>query len=80
MLRNLLRGFFGPLTTPGSRRVEASLTGTMRDVMRDKVIVARLALPASLTFLFRIRFGLYSVLARLGAVADWSALETTWAS
>jgi len=32
-------------------------------------------LPGRLLFVFRIRFGLYSVLARIGAVRDWRALE-----
>jgi hypothetical protein len=26
-------------------------------------------------FLFRIRFGLFAVLTRLGAVCDWAAME-----
>jgi predicted unusual protein kinase regulating ubiquinone biosynthesis (AarF/ABC1/UbiB family) len=80
VLRRLLRGFFGPLTTPGPCRVEAGLTATMREVMRDKITVARLRLPAPLIFLFRIRFGLYSVLSRIGAVADWAAIESAWAA
>ena len=29
---------------------------------------------------FRLRFGLYAVLARLGAVADWAGLERGWAA
>ncbi len=36
-------------------------------------------LPGKLLFLLRIRFGLYSVLARLGAVCDWSSIEAGWA-
>lgn len=43
-------------------------------------MLARIALPGRLLFLFRLRFGLYSVLSRLGAVADWSALASEWAS
>ena len=35
----------------------------------------RMRLPGKLMFLFRIRFGLYAVLSRLGAELDWSALE-----
>jgi hypothetical protein len=37
--------------------------------------LARLRLPGELTFLFRIRFGLYAVLSRLGSVADWAEIE-----
>jgi hypothetical protein len=42
--------------------------------------LAGLSLPGKLLFLFRIRFGLYAVLSRLGSVADWGALESAWAS
>jgi hypothetical protein len=37
-----------------------------------------LGLPGDLLFLFRIKFGLYAVLARLGAEANWHRLETGW--
>jgi hypothetical protein len=40
----------------------------------------KLSLPGRFLFLFRLRFGLYAVLARLGAVADWGALESQWAA
>ena len=39
-----------------------------------------LSLPGKLLFLLRIRFGLYAVLARIGAVLDFAALESAWAS
>jgi hypothetical protein len=35
----------------------------------------RMRLPGKLMFLFRIRFGLYAVLARIGAEIDWASLE-----
>jgi hypothetical protein len=38
------------------------------------------AAPGRLLFLFRIRFGLYAVLSRLGAVCDWSSLERGFAA
>jgi hypothetical protein len=38
------------------------------------------ALPGRLLFLFRLRFGLYAVLSRIGAVVDWAALESSWAA
>lgn len=78
-LRALLRGFFAPLLTKGARRVEPGAGFDAREVLRDKVALANLSLPGKILFLFRIRFGLYAVLARLGAVADWSALESAWA-
>lgn len=78
-LRALLRGFFAPLLVPGARAIAPGEGFDARTVLRDKRALAQLRLPGSLLFLFRIRFGLYAVLARLGAVADWSALERRWA-
>jgi predicted unusual protein kinase regulating ubiquinone biosynthesis (AarF/ABC1/UbiB family) len=74
-LRSLLRSFFGPMLAPGPRRVEGRITIDMRSAMRDKLAVARLRLPGRLMFLFRIRFGLFAVLSRLGSVNDWAAME-----
>jgi len=74
-LRQLLRSFFGPLLTPGPCRVEGRIVVRMGQVTRDKLALARLRLPGRLMFLFRIRFGLFAVLSRLGAINDWAALE-----
>lgn len=49
-------------------------------MVRDKRLLARLGLPGHLLFLLRIRFGLYAVLARLGAAADWGELESRLAA
>lgn len=66
--------------SPGERPIEiAASRREVSSLMRDKRAVAKLALPGRLLFLFRLRFGLHSVLARVGAVADWSALESRWA-
>jgi predicted unusual protein kinase regulating ubiquinone biosynthesis (AarF/ABC1/UbiB family) len=78
-LRRLLRGFFAPLLVRGSRAVEPGAGLDGRAVLRDKMALAGLSLPGKLLFLFRIRFGLYAVLSRLGSVADWGALESAWA-
>jgi hypothetical protein len=43
-------------------------------------MVMRLRLPGKMFFLFRIRFGLWAVLARLRACCDWSATERTLAA
>ena len=80
VLRALLREFFAPLLRPGVQRVEAGSALEGRELMRDKKALMELSLPGKLLFLFRIRFGLYAVLARLGAVADWAALESGWAA
>ncbi|MBN1771982.1 MAG: AarF/ABC1/UbiB kinase family protein [Deltaproteobacteria bacterium] len=74
-LRRLLRGFFGPLLTPGAHRIDGRIVIELGQVARDKLALARLRLPGRLVFLFRIRFGLFAVLSRLGAVNDWAALE-----
>lgn len=79
-LRSLLRGFFAPLLVKGARKVDPGAGFDAHEVLRDKMALANLSLPGKLLFLFRIRFGLYAVLARLGAVADWGALESAWAT
>ena len=78
-LRELLRGFFAPLLHPGARRIDPGAGLEAGRVLRDKRALMRLRLPGRLLFLFRLRFGLYAVLARLGAVADWAELESRWA-
>ncbi len=78
-LRGLLRSFFGPLLTPGAHRIEGRLVFDTRQIMKDKLALARLRLPGRLMFLFRIRFGLFAVLSRLGAVADWAQMERGFA-
>ncbi len=79
-LRQLLRSFFHPLLVPGPRRIDGRVVVEMRQIMRDKLTLARLRLPGRLMFLCRIRFGLYAVLSRLGAVADWASLEQGFAT
>jgi len=78
-LRRLLRSFFGPLLTPGPHRIEGRIVVDTRQIMRDKMAIARLRLPGRLMFLFRIRFGLFAVLSRLGSVNDWAAMEKRFA-
>lgn len=80
LVRQLFRGFFAPLLRPGVRPIEPGAGFEAKDVLRDKRALMKLALPGKLLFLFRIRFGLYAVLARLGSRADWASLESRWAS
>jgi predicted unusual protein kinase regulating ubiquinone biosynthesis (AarF/ABC1/UbiB family) len=75
VIRSLLRGFYGPLLQPGARPIDARISGEARKIMRSKMALMRIRLPAKFLFLFRIRFGLYAVLSRLGAVCDWRTLE-----
>lgn len=80
-LRLLLRGFFAPLLIAGPRPMDPGTGfGAATELLRDKRALMRLALPGSLLFMFRLRFGLYAVLARLGATADWGGMEERWAS
>jgi predicted unusual protein kinase regulating ubiquinone biosynthesis (AarF/ABC1/UbiB family) len=78
-VRSLLRGFFAPLLRPGAHRIEISDGLEARQVLKDKRVLMKLELPGRLLFLLRLRFGLYSVLSRLGACVDWAALESGWA-
>jgi hypothetical protein len=78
-LRSLLRSFFGPMLVPGPHRIDGRIVIDTRQMMRDKLAVARLRLPGRLMFLFRIRFGLFAVLSRLGSVNDWAAMEQAFA-
>jgi predicted unusual protein kinase regulating ubiquinone biosynthesis (AarF/ABC1/UbiB family) len=78
-LRRLLRSFFRPMLSPGARRIDGRIVFDFRQTTRDKLALARLRLPGRFMFLFRIRFGLYAVLSRLGAVCDWAALERGFA-
>lgn len=76
--RELARGFFGPLTQPGRRVMVADASLQTGTLLSDKRAMMELALPGRLLFLLRLRFGLYAVLAKLGAVADWSELEASF--
>ncbi len=73
--RRLLRGFFGPVLIPGTPRVEAGIDLDARSLLSSKRAALQLRLPGKLLFLFRIRFGLHSVLSRIGAKLDWAEME-----
>jgi len=73
--RSMLRGFYAPLLEPGWHRVEPDQAISMGQVAKLKKSLLRMRLPGKLMFLFRIRIGLYAVLARLGAKMDWIELE-----
>ena len=75
-MRKLLRGFFAPLLEEGVRPISPGAAMTIQEAQRGKMTMMRTRVPGQLVFLFRIRFGLYAVLARIGAQADWRQLET----
>jgi len=73
--RVLLRGFFAPLLTPGRHAIPADRAVAMGETVKLKRKLMKMRLPGKLMFLFRICFGPYAVLSRIGAELDWSALE-----
>ncbi len=73
--RAMLRGFYAPLLESGRHRVEPDQAISMAQVAKLKKSLLRMRLPSKLMFLFRIRIGLYAVLARIGAKLDWIELE-----
>lgn len=80
VLHEMLRGFFAPLIRPGVHPIEPGPGFNTKTLMSDKKALMNLSIPGKLLFLLRIRFGLYAVLARTRAVADWATLEGEWAA
>lgn len=77
-VRILLRSFFGPTLVDRVQRVLPTSQTGLGQLVADKRTIANLNLPGELLFLFRIRFGLHSLLARIGAEANWYQLERAW--
>jgi predicted unusual protein kinase regulating ubiquinone biosynthesis (AarF/ABC1/UbiB family) len=73
--RNLLRGFYHPLLAAGAHVIAADRAAALGETVKLKRTLLRMRLPGKLMFLFRIRFGSYAVLSRIGAALDWAALE-----
>jgi predicted unusual protein kinase regulating ubiquinone biosynthesis (AarF/ABC1/UbiB family) len=73
--RGLVRSFYGPMLEDREQPIELAAAKSMREVFQAKRELMKLTLPGEFLFLFRIRFGLMSVLARLGARANWYRLE-----
>lgn len=73
--RDLVRAFYGPMLEDRVQRIELGDALDMRRVVEGKQRLLKLSIPGEFLFLFRIRFGLMSVLARLGARANWYRLE-----
>jgi predicted unusual protein kinase regulating ubiquinone biosynthesis (AarF/ABC1/UbiB family) len=76
--RGLVRAFYGPMLRDEVRTIDLGEALGMRQVLENKRRLLQLALPGEFLFLFRIRFGLMSVLAQLGARANWYRLEETY--
>ncbi|MFT3711443.1 MAG: AarF/ABC1/UbiB kinase family protein [Archangium sp.] len=72
------KSFFAPMLVRGPHVIPPDGAVEASQMMRDKRALAKLGLPPHLLFLLRLRFGMYAVLASLGARADWGALESDW--
>lgn len=79
-VRELLRGFFAPILQSGPSVILAPSATGFGDMLASKNLLLSLRLPPDLLFLIRIKYGLYSILARLGARCDWALLESEAAS
>jgi predicted unusual protein kinase regulating ubiquinone biosynthesis (AarF/ABC1/UbiB family) len=73
--RALVRGFYGPMLEDQELQIEPGAARTLGELTQSKRELMRLSLPGEFLFLLRIRFGLMSILARLGARANWFRLE-----
>jgi predicted unusual protein kinase regulating ubiquinone biosynthesis (AarF/ABC1/UbiB family) len=76
--RGLVRAFYGPMLHDTVQSVDLGEAMGMRQVFESKRELMKLRLPGEFLFLFRIRFGLMSVLAKLRARANWYRLEHQW--
>jgi len=68
----------GPMLRDEEQIVDFGQAMSMREIFDSKRELLKLTLPGEFVFLFRIRFGLMSVLAKLRARANWYRLERRW--
>ena len=73
--RALVRAFHGPMLRDEVLSVQLGEVMPLRALVASKREILKLHLPGEFLFIFRIRFGVMSVLARLGARANWYHLE-----
>ena len=78
--RDLVRAFYGPMLEDRVQRIDFGEAMSMRRVVANKRELMKLGVPGEFLFLFRIRFGLMSVLSRLGSQANWFRLEQGYAA
>jgi predicted unusual protein kinase regulating ubiquinone biosynthesis (AarF/ABC1/UbiB family) len=77
--RSLMRSFYGPMLRDERCRMTSGDTRSLAQLVQSKRELMTLTIPGEFLFLFRIRFGLMSVLSRLGAQANWLQLERRFA-
>jgi predicted unusual protein kinase regulating ubiquinone biosynthesis (AarF/ABC1/UbiB family) len=73
--RELIRGFYGPMLRDEVTAISLGEAAPFARVFERKRQLMKLHLPGEFLFLLRIRFGLMSVLERVGARANWFRLE-----
>jgi predicted unusual protein kinase regulating ubiquinone biosynthesis (AarF/ABC1/UbiB family) len=73
--RALVRSFYGPMLRDEVLTIERGEALPLRTVLETKRELLKLHLPGEFLFVLRIRFGVMSVLAQLGARANWYELE-----
>ena len=77
--RSLMRSFYGPMLRDERCPMTSGDARSLGQLFQSKRELMKLSIPGEFLFLFRIRFGLMSVLARLGAQANWLQLERRFA-
>jgi hypothetical protein len=68
------------MLTRGLSAMFAEVSVDLQRLLADKFALGKLSVPAFATFLLRMRFGLYTVLASLGSKLDWHDWEARLAS
>jgi predicted unusual protein kinase regulating ubiquinone biosynthesis (AarF/ABC1/UbiB family) len=77
--RGLVRSFYGPMLRDETLPIEPGEAKPFGAVLESKRELLKLHLPGEFLFILRIRFGVMSVLAKLGARANWYQLERRFA-
>jgi predicted unusual protein kinase regulating ubiquinone biosynthesis (AarF/ABC1/UbiB family) len=77
--RTLIRSFYGPMLRDEVLSIAKGEAMPLRAVLETKRELLKLHLPGEFLFVLRIRFGVMSVLAQLGARANWYRLERRFA-
>ncbi|HET9594420.1 MAG TPA: AarF/ABC1/UbiB kinase family protein [Anaeromyxobacteraceae bacterium] len=78
--RDLVRAFHGPMLRDEVLSFQLGTLAPFRSIVSTKREILSLHIPGEMLFVLRIRFGLMSVLARLGARANWCKLERQYAA
>lgn len=77
--RRLVRAFFGTMLEDKVQKINLDVALSMREVAKGKRELLKISIPGEFLFLFRIRFGLMSILAKLESAANWYQLEREYA-